>query len=126
MECFLLPRLHPCGNNVQGDAEAGPHIVVVHAGRHHIDERVVGPNLGSVDDFLLEGMARLAEAVLADELGVHARGDMAERRGIPDGVEVLKRLGGHLCSSGARRPFALYTGSRGALPGQNNAAGIEQ
>ncbi len=53
----------------------------------------LGPSLRYGDDFVLEGVDGLAEARLADYLGVHALGDFTQRRVLPEVVELS--YGGH-------------------------------
>jgi len=66
-----------------GLAERGPHVVVVHAGRHHAHDHLERARLGHLDLLDLEGVTGLAEAVLAD----HPRGHL---------LGQLARLCGHL------------------------------
>jgi hypothetical protein len=58
-----------------------------------VDEDVVRSELRDGDDFVLEGVYGLAETRLPDDLGVHAPGDFAERRALPEVVELS--YGGH-------------------------------
>src|SRR5262249_40058341 len=61
----------PLGDHVDGRAERGPHVVVVDAGRHHIDEPFVRSDAGRRNHLALPGVARLAEAILPDQERVH-------------------------------------------------------
>ena len=54
-----------------GLAERGPHVVVVHARRHHAHDHLEGARLGYLDLLDLEGVLRFAEALLADHPGGH-------------------------------------------------------
>src|SRR5207244_10227287 len=73
--------------DVDGDAARCPYVVVVDAGGHHEDERVVRADLGNVDLFDLERLLRLPEALRTDHLCVHARGDLADRWELADLVD---------------------------------------
>src|SRR5262245_1487305 len=67
------------GDDVDGDATRGPDVVVVDAGGHDGDQHLVRLEGRDVDLFGLEGSARLAQAILAHHLRVHAARDLAER-----------------------------------------------
>ena len=67
-------------DDVDGHAEGGPDVVVVHARGHDVDEHVLGLQLRNRDDFVLERGDGVAEAVLADHLRVHTLRDDAEGR----------------------------------------------
>ena len=73
---LLLPRL----DDVDGHAQRGPDVVVVHARRHHVNEHVPRPDLGHLDLFLLESVGGLAETFGTDQLSDHALGHVAELR----------------------------------------------
>ena len=55
-------------------AERGPDVVVVHARRHHAHDHLERARLGHLDLLELEGVARLALALLADDPGRHRLG----------------------------------------------------
>ncbi len=80
-------------NDVDGRTEAGPDIVVVDACRHDVHEHVVRADFRHVDDLRLERLAGLPEAGLADELRVHPRRDVPERRHLAEVVEILQFFG---------------------------------
>jgi hypothetical protein len=54
-------------------AERRPDVVVVDAGRHHPDDDLERAGLGNLDLLDLEGVDRLALALLADHPGGHRR-----------------------------------------------------
>src|SRR6185437_100340 len=54
-----------------GLAEGGPHVVEVHAGRHHAHNHLERAGLGYLDLLKLERVDRLALALLADDPGGH-------------------------------------------------------
>jgi hypothetical protein len=96
-------RLAPaslCLRDVDGHAAGGPHVVEVDAGGHHHDERVHPPDLGDVDDLVVDGVLRLAVAVGPHELRVHPRRHLPDRWNLADLVQVLAH-GSH--PSGCRR-----------------------
>ena len=57
-------------------AERRPHIVEVHAGRHHSDDHLERLRLGDLDLLDLERVGRLALALLADYPGRHRGGKL--------------------------------------------------
>src|SRR5262249_39147265 len=79
VEVLGLAQVLPLGDHVEGLAEGGPDVVVVDPGSHHVDEHLLGPDGGCRDDLALPGLAGLPEAVLPDEIGVHARGNVSQR-----------------------------------------------
>ena len=88
VEVLDFPGLLAGGDDIDGEAETGPDVVVVDARRHHVDERVVGTDGGDIDDLGGERLEGFAEAGLADELGVTSaptpRRAVALRRGGTD------------------------------------------
>ena len=58
-------------------AERRPDVVVVHAGRHHAHDHLERARLGDLDLLELEGVLRLALALLADDPGRHRLGQLA-------------------------------------------------
>ena len=82
-------------DDVDGGTKSGPHVVVIHAGCHDIDEGVVGPDFGYRDDFCLEGVLGVSEPILADDLCVHLRGYVAQRGRFAEWVEIQLFLNGH-------------------------------
>ena len=58
-------------------AERRPHVVEVHARRHHAHDHLEGAGLGDLDLLDLEGVLRLALALLADHPGGHRLGQLA-------------------------------------------------
>jgi hypothetical protein len=97
-------RLVAGADDVDGDAQAGPHVVVVDARGHDVDEHLVVGDRRHVDDLLLERLLRRAEPLGADQPGVHLLGDLAQGRLLADLVDVLghgaSSLDGSLCSAG--------------------------
>ena len=87
----LLPR----PDDVHRRAKASPDVVVVHPGRHHVDEHFVRPDFRRFDHLGLECLDRLPEPRLADHLGMHPRGHVPQRRRFADGVQVFQSLGAH-------------------------------
>ena len=67
----------PYFHTADGLAERGPHVVVVHARGHHAHDHLEGARLGHLDLLELEGVARLALALLADDPGGHLLGQLA-------------------------------------------------
>ena len=103
-------------------AERGPDAVVVHAGRHHVDQHVVAIELPGRHDLELHGRVRRTMALLTNRPGVHVLRHMAERRDFPEIVEILqfalalafdKLESGHLPapSSETRRGFVILPSS---------------
>src|SRR4051794_11137965 len=77
-------------------AERRPDVVVVDAGRHHADDDLEGAGLRYFDLLELEGVLRLAEALLADDPRGHLLRQLAGLGG--DGGD-LRHVNGH----GSRR-----------------------
>ena len=75
-----------------GLAERGPDVVEVHAGGHHAHDHLERARLGDLDLLELEGVGRLAEALLADDPGGHRRRELARL-----GLDVcdLAQIDGH-------------------------------
>ena len=73
-------------------AERRPHVVEVDAGRHHAHDHLERAGLGDLDLLELEGVGRLALALLADHPGRHRRGQLARL-----GLDVcdLAQVNGH-------------------------------
>ena len=63
-----------------GLAERRPDVVEVHAGGHHADDHLEGAGLGDLDLLELEGVDRLALALLADDPGGHRLRQRARAR----------------------------------------------
>src|SRR5207247_8355944 len=101
---LLLPRL----DDIDRDAHRCPHVVVVHARGHHVDQDVARPELGYADGLLLERVARLAKPLGADQLREHALGHDTEVRDLAELVDVT---GG----GGWARHGALEYASRPAM-----------
>jgi hypothetical protein len=70
----------PGGDHVDGLATRRPHVVVVDARGHDGDEHFTRAGPRDRQHLRLEGVARQAEAVLADHLGHHCRWYLPERR----------------------------------------------
>jgi hypothetical protein len=87
---LLLARL----DHVDRHAHRGPHVVVIDARGHHVDQDVAWAELGDGDGFLLERIARLAEPLGADQLGEHALRHDAEVRDLAERVEIAGRGSG--------------------------------
>ena len=77
---FAPHRFWRALDDVDGDAHRGPDVVVVDARRHHVDEDIARAELGHRQRFLLEGVARLAEALGADHLREHLRRERRRAR----------------------------------------------
>src|SRR4030095_15170075 len=71
VEVFWLTRALALGDDVARPAVRGPHVVVVDARGHDVDQHLVGPGRRRRDDLALPGVAGLAEATLTADLGVH-------------------------------------------------------
>ena len=84
VEVLRLALALAVGDDVDRGAERGPDVVVVDAGRHDVDQHVLRADLGGRDDLALPGVARFAEAVLADQEGVHLFGHVTERRALTE------------------------------------------
>jgi hypothetical protein len=108
VEALRLACLVAGADDVDRDAEAGPHVVVVDAGCHDVDEHLVVGDRRDIDDLLLEGLQRRAEALRADQPGMHLRGDLAQGRLLAQVVEFL----GHRGSSLQRRAARGLSGQR--------------
>ena len=75
-------------------AERRPHVVVVHARGHHAHDDLEGARLGHLDLLDLEGVARLALALLADDPGGHLLGQLAGLDGYSDtSVRSIEAIG---------------------------------
>ena len=70
--------------HADGLAQRGPHVVEVHAGRHHAHDHLKRAGLGHLDLLQLERVDRLALALLADDPRRHR-------------LRQLTRLGVHCC-----------------------------
>lgn len=46
VEALRLASLVACADHIHGDAQAGPDVVVVDAGRHHVDQHLVVGRVG--------------------------------------------------------------------------------
>ena len=73
--------------------ERCPYAVVVDACRHHEDEDVVTIEFPRRNDLDLHRRFRKTFALLADRPGIHILRDVAERRNLPDFVEVFLDAG---------------------------------
>ena len=82
-----LPRLLACGDHVLRHPGGGPHVVVVHAGGHHVDQHFVRPDVRDIDDFLSEAIDWFPEAVRANYPSVHLRRHIPQWRRVADVVE---------------------------------------
>jgi hypothetical protein len=58
-------------DDVDRHTQARPHVVVVDAGGHHVDEHLVIGDGGNIDHLFLEGLDRVAKALFAHNPGVH-------------------------------------------------------
>ncbi len=81
----LVARL----DDVDRDAERGPDVIVVDAGRHDVDEALVVRDVGDLDHFLLERLHGLTEPLPADQPGVHLLWNFTERRLLADLVDFF-------------------------------------
>ena len=86
---FLLPRL----DDVDGDPHRRPHVVVVDARGHHVDEHVAWTERRYRQRLLLERVARLAEPLGADHLREHLVGQDAEIGHVSEGANIVRRVG---------------------------------
>ncbi len=91
VEILRLAELLPLRNHVEGLAQGGPHVVVVDARCHHVDQHLVGADGGRGQHLALPGVAGRAEAVLPHRERVHALRDFSEGRLVAQVVEI----GGH-------------------------------
>jgi hypothetical protein len=102
-----------------GLAQRRPHVVEVHAGGHDADDDLERPGLGHLDLLDLEGVQRLALALLPDDPGRHG-GRQVARLGLD--VSHLREIDRHrqirsqscsLCCtpafSGGREPYRPRT-----------------
>ena len=85
-----------------GLAERRPHVVEVHAGRHHAHDDLEGARLGRLHLLELEGVDRLAEALLADHPGGHRRRQLA-RLGVQS--RDLADVNGHVSHGSCSGPL---------------------
>src|SRR5437867_5744396 len=88
VEVFGLACPLALGDNVERRAERGPHVVVVDAGGHHVDQHLVGAERRRGDDFPPPGVAWRAEAVLTHDVGVHPLRHFAERRSFTELTQI--------------------------------------
>src|SRR3989442_14193198 len=102
VEVLRLAGLLALGDDVDRVAERRPHVVVVDAGGHDVDEHLVGADRRGGDDLALPGVAGLAEAVRAHDVGVHPWRHLAKRRAFSQSLEVPHRGSPPLKSSLAR------------------------
>jgi hypothetical protein len=79
-----LTRLLADADDVDGQPSGRPHVVEVDAGGHHRHQDLVGGERGDVDFLDLERDPRVAEAVLADQLGSHPLRHLADGRQLTD------------------------------------------
>ena len=73
-------------------AERRPDVVEVHAGGHHAHGDLEGAGLRDLHLLELEGLERLAVALLADDPGGHRGGELA---GLDVELRHLLRIDGH-------------------------------
>ena len=76
-------------DHVDWRAERRPHVVEIDAGRHDVDEHLVGADFRDGDFLDLERMHRVAEAVGADHLRIHLLRHVPDRRNLSDLVNFL-------------------------------------
>src|SRR5262249_9226214 len=88
VEVLGLAAALPLRDHVERIAERRPDVVVVDPRRHHVDENVLRADGRRGDDLALPRVARLTEAVLADEVRVHLLRHLAERRSLTEIVEI--------------------------------------
>ena len=88
VKVFRLTLLLTVCDHVDGISEGRPHVVVVDAGRHHVDEHVLRSDFRGRDHLALPGLGRLAEPVLAHQERVHVGGHLAERWAVAEIAEV--------------------------------------
>jgi hypothetical protein len=79
--------------DVDRHAARGPHVVEVHAGGHDHHERLARADLWDIDHLVSDRILGIAVAIRADELRVHPRRHLAERRKLADVVDVLGHAG---------------------------------
>src|SRR5581483_8165255 len=101
MEVGIVAHLRVDLDDVDGDAEGGPDVVVVDAGGHYVDQHLARADLGGLDDLLGEGLDRLPEVLPAHGHRVHLRRHVADGRRLADLVQVLGD-GSHGASAGIR------------------------
>src|SRR5204863_3765051 len=90
-------------------AERRPDVVVVHAGGHHANDDLERAGLGDLDLLELEGVPRLAFALLADHPGRHRLGQLA---GLGADMGHLRHINSHWF----RTSLVLRGGGRGCYP----------
>ena len=81
-------------DDVDRNAEAGPYVVVVDAGRHDVDQHLVVGGLWNVDCLDLPRLSRLAEAFRPYHPGVHFGWHVAQRWLLADGIQILPFIHG--------------------------------
>ena len=101
VEVLRLAQLQALRDDVERLAQRGPHVVVVDARGHHVDQHLVGADGRRRQHLALPRVARLAEAVLPDRERVHPLRDVSERRLVTQVVEIC-----HECLR-AYRPLKL-------------------
>src|ERR1700730_1963024 len=79
VEILGLSRPLALGDDVDRDAARRPDVVEVDARGHHGDQHLTRPWSGGVDLLDLEGIPRVAKAILADHLCNHARRNLTDR-----------------------------------------------
>src|SRR5262249_16179872 len=70
-------------------AQCRPHIVEVHPRGHHINQDLVGPDLGCGNPLDLERALGLTEALRTNQLRVHLSRHMPDRRNFTNLVDFL-------------------------------------
>ena len=84
VEFFRLALLVARLDDIDGNTQGRPDVVVVDARGHDVDQNIVVGDVRNVDDLLLETNIRFTEPLRADQPGVHLRGNFAYRRYLTD------------------------------------------
>ena len=93
VEVFLLAqRLLAFPDNIDRPAQRRPYVVVIDAGRHHVDEDLVVADLRGGKNLALPGGPRRAESILPHGERMHARRHLPERRTLTEVVQIQADL----------------------------------
>ena len=90
----IVLRLLARSDDVDRRPQRGPHVVEIDSGGHHIDQRLIGSQLGDRNLFDFEGVGRLAESIGPNHLRVHLPGNLPDRRNFADFVDFPGTHGG--------------------------------
>ena len=79
VKVFLLSLLVAGLDDVDGNAQGGPYVVVVDPRGHDINQDLIVCAFRYIDHFLLERLGRFAESLFANQPGVHLGWDLPYR-----------------------------------------------